>query len=80
LTDTFSDGETINIFESGSIMQYLVERYDTEYKISFPKGTREWYEMSTLKLVSGLVRRMLMYIRQLAVLPKCWRGTDAGTG
>lgn len=27
-------------------MQYLVERYDTEYKISFPKGTREWYEMN----------------------------------
>lgn len=27
-------------------MQYLVERYDTEYKISFPKGTREYYEMN----------------------------------
>ena len=46
LTDTFSDGKTINLFESGSIMQYLVDRYDPEYKISFPKGTREWYEMN----------------------------------
>ncbi|USP78441.1 Glutathione S-transferase-like protein gedE [Curvularia clavata] len=46
LTDTFTDGKPINLFESGSIMQYLVERYDTEYKISFPKGTREWYEMN----------------------------------
>jgi glutathione S-transferase len=27
-------------------MQYLVERYDTKYKISYPKGTREWFEMN----------------------------------
>lgn len=46
LTDKFTDGQTINLFESGSIMQYLVERYDTEYKISYPKGSREWYEMN----------------------------------
>lgn len=44
LTDKFTDGKTINLFESGSIMQYLVERYDTEHKISYPKGTREYYE------------------------------------
>ncbi|KAJ4350818.1 Glutathione S-transferase 2 [Ascochyta clinopodiicola] len=46
LTDKFTDGQTINLFESGSIMQYLVERYDTDYKISYPKGSREWYEMN----------------------------------
>lgn len=46
LTDKFTDGQTINLFESGSIMQYLVERYDTEYKISFPKGSREYYEVN----------------------------------
>jgi glutathione S-transferase len=46
LTDTFIDGQKINLFESGGIMQYLVDRYDTEYKISFPKGTREYYEMN----------------------------------
>jgi glutathione S-transferase len=46
LTDTFTDGQKINLFESGSIMQYLVDRYDTEHKISFPKGTREYYEMN----------------------------------
>ncbi|KAF2628059.1 glutathione S-transferase [Macroventuria anomochaeta] len=44
LTDRFTDGQTINLFESGSIMQYLVERYDTEHKISYPKASREWYE------------------------------------
>lgn len=27
-------------------MQYLVDRYDSEYKISFPKGTREYYEVN----------------------------------
>jgi glutathione S-transferase len=48
LTDTFTDGKTINLFESGSIMQYLVDRYDSEYKISFPRGTREYYEMVRL--------------------------------
>lgn len=45
LTDTHpSDGKPIHIFESGSIMQYLVDRYDTTHKISYPRGTREWIE------------------------------------
>lgn len=44
LTDTFSDGKTIRLFESGSIQQYLVDEYDKDYKISYPKGTREYYE------------------------------------
>lgn len=46
LTDTFSDGKSIRLFESGSIMQYLVSRYDTEHKISYPHGTREDYEVN----------------------------------
>lgn len=46
LTDTFSDGKTINLFESGSIQQYLVEQYDTEHKISYPRGSREAYEVN----------------------------------
>ncbi|KAF2476979.1 glutathione S-transferase [Lindgomyces ingoldianus] len=46
LTDTFTDGQQINLFESGSIMQYLVARYDKDYKISYPPGTREFYEMN----------------------------------
>jgi len=44
LTDTFKDGKTIGLGESGAIMQYLVDEYDTEYKISYPKGTRENYD------------------------------------
>jgi glutathione S-transferase len=46
MTDTFSDGQTIRLFESGGIFQYLVDEYDKEHKISFPKGTREYYEMT----------------------------------
>ncbi|CZT49356.1 related to URE2-nitrogen catabolite repression regulator [Rhynchosporium secalis] len=47
LTDTFSDGKTINLFESGSIQQYLVDEYDKDHKISYPKGTREYYEVNS---------------------------------
>ncbi|KAJ5643893.1 uncharacterized protein N7484_006400 [Penicillium longicatenatum] len=46
LTDEFADGEMIRLFESGGILQYLADQYDPEYKISFPKGTREHYEMN----------------------------------
>jgi len=44
LTDTFTDGKQIRLFESGSIMQYLIEQYDTEHKLSYPIGSREYYE------------------------------------
>lgn len=46
ITDTLEDGTTINVWESGSILQYLVEQYDKDYKISYPKGTREAYEVN----------------------------------
>jgi glutathione S-transferase len=46
LTDTFSDGQQINLFESGSILQYLAEQYDPDHKISYPKGSREYYEVN----------------------------------
>ncbi|KAF2215972.1 hypothetical protein CERZMDRAFT_35187 [Cercospora zeae-maydis SCOH1-5] len=44
ITDIFPDGKEIRVFESGSIMQYLVNRYDTEHQISYPRGSREWVE------------------------------------
>lgn len=47
LTDTFKDGKTIRLFESGSIQQYLVDEYDLDHKISYPKGTREYYETNS---------------------------------
>ncbi|PKY08134.1 glutathione S-transferase [Aspergillus campestris IBT 28561] len=45
LTDTFTDGQKIRLFESGSILTYLAEQYDKDHKISFVPGTREHYEM-----------------------------------
>src|ERR1700761_7286870 len=44
ILDTFEDGKQIRIFEGGSILQYLTERYDPEQKLSFPKGSREYFE------------------------------------
>ncbi|KAK4938410.1 Glutathione S-transferase 2 [Elasticomyces elasticus] len=46
ITDTFSDGQKIRIFEGGSILQYLAEEYDKDHKISYPKGSREYYEVN----------------------------------
>ena len=37
----------IRLFESGSILQYLVEQYDSvDHKISYPAGSRESYEVT----------------------------------
>ncbi|KAF7187274.1 Glutathione S-transferase-like protein gedE [Pseudocercospora fuligena] len=47
LTDTFTDGKPIRVFESGSIMQYLVDRYDKKYVISYPPGSREAIEVTS---------------------------------
>merc|ERR1711939_490448 len=44
LTDKLEDGTEIKLFESGSIQQYLVDRFDTDHKISYPRGTKEYYQ------------------------------------
>ncbi|KAF7588403.1 hypothetical protein BBP40_005732 [Aspergillus hancockii] len=45
ITDTFSDGQEIHIWESGNVLKYLVEQYDPEYRLWYPHGTRESYEL-----------------------------------
>lgn len=58
LTDTFTDGSPIRLFESGSIMQYLVDRYDTEHKVSYPRGTREYWEVNNwVRIVAVRISR-----------------------
>lgn len=42
---SFPDGKPINVFESGAILQYLVDTYDKDHKISYPKGSREDWEV-----------------------------------
>lgn len=55
MTDTFTDGKPIRLFESGSMMQYLVDRYDKEHKLSYPYGSREYWEVNNW--VSSSVRK-----------------------
>ncbi|KAL7275417.1 Glutathione S-transferase 2 [Rhizina undulata] len=42
---SFADGKELPVFESGAILQYLTETYDKEHKISYPHGTREYWEV-----------------------------------
>ncbi|KAL3471589.1 putative glutathione S-transferase [Aspergillus californicus] len=34
----------ITIWESGAILEYLVDTYDTQHTLSFPAGSKEYYE------------------------------------
>lgn len=45
ITDTLDNGEEINLWESGSILKYLTERYDPDFNISYPSNTKENYEL-----------------------------------
>lgn len=47
ITDKFTDGKEIRVFESGAILQYLVDRYDKDHKISYPAGSREHWEVTS---------------------------------
>ncbi|KAI0150260.1 glutathione S-transferase [Xylariaceae sp. FL1272] len=46
MTDTLS-GKQIRIFESGAMLQYIVDQYDKEHKVSYPFGTEEYYETNS---------------------------------
>ncbi|KAJ6131691.1 hypothetical protein N7471_006906 [Penicillium samsonianum] len=47
MTDIWTDGEQIRVFESGAILEYLVDRYDGGYKVSYPKDSREYWEVKS---------------------------------
>ena len=46
LTDIHPSGSKVRLFEPGSIMQYLVDTYDTDHRISYPKGSPEAIEVN----------------------------------
>ncbi|EWZ97719.1 glutathione S-transferase [Fusarium oxysporum f. sp. radicis-lycopersici 26381] len=56
IVDTDEHGNELKIWESGAILQYLVERYDKDHKISYPRGTKEYWQMTSWLFwqVSGL--------------------------
>lgn len=35
------------VFESGAMLQYLVDQYDKDHKVSYPFGTPEYYETNS---------------------------------
>ncbi|KAK9239939.1 glutathione S-transferase [Lipomyces kononenkoae] len=35
----------LRVFETGAIMLYLTDKYDKDYKISYPHGSADYYEM-----------------------------------
>jgi glutathione S-transferase len=47
IVDTGENGQELKIWESGAILQYLVDRYDEDHKISYPRGTKEHWEMTS---------------------------------
>ena len=47
ITDTDENGQQLNIWESGAILQYLVGKYDKDYKISYPRGSKQYWEMTS---------------------------------
>ncbi|PTB40233.1 hypothetical protein M441DRAFT_28093 [Trichoderma asperellum CBS 433.97] len=47
MTDTWVNGKQHRIFESGAILEYLVERYDKENRFSYPKDSPEYWEVKS---------------------------------
>ncbi|GKT70530.1 glutathione S-transferase [Colletotrichum tofieldiae] len=44
LVDVDTNGKEVCIFESGVILEYLVTRYDKDYKVSYPHDSTEYWE------------------------------------
>lgn len=42
---TLKDGDDMRVFESGAIMLYLVDHYDSDNFLSYPHSSRNYYEV-----------------------------------
>ncbi|KAM0512780.1 hypothetical protein ACHAPE_008533 [Trichoderma viride] len=47
ITDKWTDGSNIHVFESGVTLQYLVDRYDKDNKVSYPRDSKEIWEVNS---------------------------------
>lgn len=45
LTYVDEKGEVTHVNESAAILQFLADKFDKDYKFSFPHGSKEYYEM-----------------------------------
>jgi glutathione S-transferase len=79
MTDSV-DGEQVALFESGSIQMYLIDRYDQEHKLSYQKGSKEWYK--TINWVCPAQIRLLSDISRRGCLLMCGKlfFQNAGVG
>lgn len=44
IVDKDDNGEELKIWESGAILEYIVDKYDTDHKISYPRGSKLYWE------------------------------------
>ncbi|EMG45920.1 gst1 Glutathione S-transferase 1 [Candida maltosa Xu316] len=44
ITDPNFEGGELTISQTGAILQYLADKYDTDHKYSYPAGTAEYYK------------------------------------
>ncbi|KAF4508754.1 hypothetical protein G6O67_005094 [Ophiocordyceps sinensis] len=45
MTDRLPDGRQLRVFESGAMLEYLVDRYDKDHKLSYPRDAPEHWEV-----------------------------------
>lgn len=91
ITDKWTDGSDIRVFESGAILQYLVDRYDKDHKVSYPRDSKETWEvnswvrriippLSSPRFSGGSRYCVWLTLCKIASLADGWLGSYAGTG
>lgn len=80
ITDVFCDGREIHIWESGNVLKYLVEQYDPDFKLWYPHGSRENYELFSWVGLYSPVSNVSKQLIIVALLPGQWHWPFPGSG